>query len=130
MNLGILPVTRIESLESLGNILYGIQRVDGELWQIDVAAPANSVNLGSLPAGLTSAGGLGSLGNILYTIAPGHRELWQVDVAAPANSVNLGSLPAGLTNPTGLGSLPGVSGSFRLPSYRADRTSTIIVIKT
>ena len=77
-----------------------------ELWQVDVAAPANSVNLGSFPASLSTAlGGLGSLGNILYAVDDPGDELWQVDVVTPANSVLLGSFPAGLSSPQGLGSL-------------------------
>ena len=71
---------------------YAIRIVTCHLYRVDVVTPANSVDLGAMPA----AGewrSLGGVANNLYAINSNDR-LYRVDLVTPANSVDLGAMPA------------------------------------
>ena len=74
---------------------YAINATSDHLYRVDVVTPANSVDLGAMPAG--SWGSLGGVGSILYATETNNGHLYRVDVVTPANSVDLGAMPAGST---------------------------------
>ena len=94
-----VPFNNFFSLGGVGNVLYAILfsvTPGARLYQVDVASPVDSIDLGSMP-GNGSINGLGGVGNVLYAVERNSpRRLYQVDVASPADSISLGSMPSGI----------------------------------